>query len=224
MALGRANGFRVADVQCIARLGIVARLEGDYARARALIEEGLALAEAFGHRPAACSYLTSLGNLARCEGNYPEARRLLMASLELGQRDVWLPLVLQNAIGSLGVLAIAQNLFRPGICLLAAIAAGGRGARHKCLSCGTTSKPRSRRLVRPCVIRSTRKLGRRARRGRWTKPSRRPGRRRTNLSLPTGRLATLSPRAYRTLSPGANARSWHWSRRAEPTGRLVRCW
>jgi predicted ATPase/DNA-binding CsgD family transcriptional regulator len=125
MALGRANGFRAADVQCIARLGIVARLEGDYGRARALIEEGLALAEGFGHRPAACSYLNSLGNLARCEGNYTEARRLLMASLDLGQRDVWLPLVLQNAVGSLGVLAIAQNAYRKGIYLLAAIAAGG---------------------------------------------------------------------------------------------------
>jgi DNA-binding CsgD family transcriptional regulator len=105
--------------------GIVARLEGDYGRARALIEEGLALAEAFGHRPAACSYLNSLGNLARCEGNYPEARRLLIASLDHGQRDVWLPIVLQNGVGGLGVLAIAQNAFWPGICLLAAIAAGG---------------------------------------------------------------------------------------------------
>lgn len=125
LALARANGFPLADVQCIARLGVVARLEGDYGRARVLIEEGLALAEAFGHRPAACSYLTSLGNLARCEGDYAEARRLLIASLDLGLRDMRLPLVLQNAVGSLGVLAIAENAFRPGVRLLAAIAAGG---------------------------------------------------------------------------------------------------
>jgi predicted ATPase/DNA-binding CsgD family transcriptional regulator/transcriptional regulator with XRE-family HTH domain len=125
LALARSIGYRFGDVSAVARLGVIARLQGDYRRARTLIEEGLAFAEAFGHRPAACSFLTSLGNLARCEGDYAEARRLLLQSLESGQRDVGLPLVLLNAVGSLGVLAVAQQAYGHGVRLLSAVSAAG---------------------------------------------------------------------------------------------------
>jgi tetratricopeptide (TPR) repeat protein len=57
-------------------LGIISREEGDYAGARAYMEEALVVARSFGSTSFESVALNSLGDLARLQGDYERARRL----------------------------------------------------------------------------------------------------------------------------------------------------
>ena len=70
---------RSADV--LANLGLVARSQGDYARARALLEECLALRRGLGDTRGIASSLTNLGLVAQNQGDLPRAAALLDESL-----------------------------------------------------------------------------------------------------------------------------------------------
>jgi predicted ATPase/class 3 adenylate cyclase len=99
---------RAAIGYVLASAGTYARLEGDYPRARAALQEALAGFRALGDRSGMAQVLAQLGHLARCEGDYARARTLLEESLaqhqEVGERRS-----IAIALSNLGVLAAVEG-------------------------------------------------------------------------------------------------------------------
>lgn len=90
LALGEDTLFHARDFDdltatafILVNLGQLARTEGDFARARVLQEEGLALFQRAGDRDGEGQALNLLGNLARSAGEFGLARQRLEASLTL---------------------------------------------------------------------------------------------------------------------------------------------
>ncbi len=71
----RANGLRGA--------GMLARQQGDYAQAKAMHEQSLALFRETGDKLGIARELDVLGEIAQCQGNYPQAIELHRESLAL---------------------------------------------------------------------------------------------------------------------------------------------
>lgn len=69
-------------------LGILAREEGDYAGARARLDEALAVAGSFGSVSFQSVALNSLGDLARLEGDYERAGKLYDQLMSMALRNV----------------------------------------------------------------------------------------------------------------------------------------
>ena len=62
--------------------------QGDYARARSFLEEGLAIARQVGDQHLLVPTLATLGFVTRVEGDYATARRALEEALTLGRAEV----------------------------------------------------------------------------------------------------------------------------------------
>jgi predicted ATPase/class 3 adenylate cyclase/Tfp pilus assembly protein PilF len=88
--------------------GVVAFQQGDYAAARALFEEGLAIQRELRDLRGIAGSLTSLGNVTHAQGDYAAARSLIEESLaivrQLGDRPG-----LANALINLGNVAYEQG-------------------------------------------------------------------------------------------------------------------
>jgi predicted ATPase/DNA-binding CsgD family transcriptional regulator len=95
-------------LQALRGAGILARELGEYARARALLQESLTVAHQLGDRRAASTSLVSLGWLALQQGAHVEARSLLEASLDLA-RQIGDRSGTAEILGRLGYVAFAQD-------------------------------------------------------------------------------------------------------------------
>ena len=114
LARAREDGDWVGVEHYARDLGVVALASGDFATARARIEESRALAERHGLGPTAASGSLRLAILDRLEGDYPRARARLEA---LRQSAVWFggpggPAASQDQLAlELGSLARAEGRF-----------------------------------------------------------------------------------------------------------------
>jgi non-specific serine/threonine protein kinase len=88
--------------------GTLARDQGDYDRAAALHEEGLALRRALGDKLGIAASLNNLGGVAYYQGDYGRAAALMEESLALKRElgDTW---GIANSLGNLGVVAYYQG-------------------------------------------------------------------------------------------------------------------
>jgi predicted ATPase len=97
--------------------GGLAMMQGDYATARVLAEEGLAIARALGHPTLTASLLFNLALTAEMQADYPAARRLHEESLAIArglgdaQRTAFL-------VGRLGMLARQRGEYGPAQALV----------------------------------------------------------------------------------------------------------
>jgi predicted ATPase/Tfp pilus assembly protein PilF len=101
--------------------GGLAYRQGDYAAARALLEEALAVHRQRGDRDAEAVPLSLLGNVAQSQGDYPAARELLGQALPLHRaagnraREAAALSSMGNAAAKQGDLAEAQTLFEEAL-------------------------------------------------------------------------------------------------------------
>jgi predicted ATPase/class 3 adenylate cyclase len=104
----------------LGRLAMLDRLEGDYARARARVDEMRSLGlQNRGHH--SVEYL--LGNIERAEGRYAEARRNLAGVVQQGGQAGW-GLELAEPLCMLGVLEVARGALARGVRIIAGCARG----------------------------------------------------------------------------------------------------
>jgi non-specific serine/threonine protein kinase len=86
----------------------VARFQGNYPRATALLEEGLALSREVGDKLLIATALGTLGFLARFQGDFRRATTVLEESLGLS-RELGHKLLIATALGHLGLTALYQG-------------------------------------------------------------------------------------------------------------------
>jgi predicted ATPase/DNA-binding CsgD family transcriptional regulator len=108
LALAASTPLAPARAKALVGAGILARLLGDYPAARALGEEGLALARQLDDRRRVAVASYNLGRLAYVQGRYADARALLEEALtvfrQLGHRPG-----VAAALNRLGLLAFAEG-------------------------------------------------------------------------------------------------------------------
>jgi predicted ATPase/class 3 adenylate cyclase/Tfp pilus assembly protein PilF len=99
----RANGLRGA--------GILARQQGDYAQAKAMHEQSLALFRELGLKLGIARELDALGEIAQCQGNYSQAIELHTESLalryEIGDKEG-----VAVSLGQLGSIARGRGQYQ----------------------------------------------------------------------------------------------------------------
>jgi tetratricopeptide (TPR) repeat protein len=88
--------------------GAVAWWQGDYARARVLTDQGLALAREVGDKRGMAWALNNLGDLAEAQGDYAAAQELFAESLALAQ-EMGSAFDIQHSYNNLGVVAYHQG-------------------------------------------------------------------------------------------------------------------
>jgi ATP/maltotriose-dependent transcriptional regulator MalT len=89
-------------------LGNLAYLQSDYARARAMCEESLAILRPIGDRWATANTLAWLGNVAHVDGDLNRARLAREESLALAQ-ELRAPMMIVDLQEQLGLLAVEQG-------------------------------------------------------------------------------------------------------------------
>lgn len=94
--------------QPLTSLGHLALQRGDFAAARVLLTEGLALRQPEPDRQQLAMALASLGDVARCERTLEQARELFMGALALA-RELGSKPTVAWALCSLGQIALAQG-------------------------------------------------------------------------------------------------------------------
>src|SRR6266545_1058829 len=104
----RAPGDKLEIANLLSNLGIVARRQGNYAHARALYEESLALRRELGDKWGIATSLNALGLLAHYLGDNAAARGFLEESLALRRElgDAW---AIANSLSSLGDVVLDQG-------------------------------------------------------------------------------------------------------------------
>jgi predicted ATPase/DNA-binding XRE family transcriptional regulator len=105
--------------------GVLAWQQGDYARAKVLHEENLALERDLGDRRGVALALSNLGVLAKDQGDYQRARALLEESLAL-ERELSDRQGVALELNNLGVLAKDQGEYKRATALLEESLALGR--------------------------------------------------------------------------------------------------
>jgi len=88
--------------------GSLAQQQGDYAEAKSLLVESLALCRLLGEPQAISGSLGTLGSLAYLQGDYAEARRLFEEGLALN-RELDNPRAIATSLGNLGGVAYLQG-------------------------------------------------------------------------------------------------------------------
>lgn len=104
----RSIGTRSAIGYTLANLGMLARAEGDYTRAKDLLEASLTEFRASGDRAGVGQVLGQLGNLARVSGDHQQAKAFLEASLEL-RREIGERRGIGRTLCSLGYLSASEG-------------------------------------------------------------------------------------------------------------------
>jgi predicted ATPase/class 3 adenylate cyclase len=103
-AMAAGGGSAGARARAYAGAGVLARHQGDYGRAVALLEEGLVLCRAEGDRRGEAAALNNLGIVARRQGHVERAAALLEAGLVL-RRELGDEHGIASSLHNLGVLA-----------------------------------------------------------------------------------------------------------------------
>jgi predicted ATPase/class 3 adenylate cyclase len=85
MAGREETEYMASRTKALSGAGIMAERQGDYASARSLYEESLAISRELGDKPGTANSLNRLGNIALEEGNYPLARSLYEESLAISR-------------------------------------------------------------------------------------------------------------------------------------------
>ena len=73
LALCRELSDQGGSARSLNNLGSVAYMQGDYARARVLLEEGLAVHRDLGYKRGIANSLNNLGNVAYAQGDHARA-------------------------------------------------------------------------------------------------------------------------------------------------------
>ncbi|WP_395143790.1 ATP-binding protein [Armatimonas sp.] len=106
--LSNEGGVPLVRAKALQGAGVLARMQGDYASARALNEENLALRRELDDRQGIAMALNNLGNLAQDQSDYVSACKLYEESLalkrELGDRQG-----ISNSLNNLGGVAYYQG-------------------------------------------------------------------------------------------------------------------
>jgi predicted ATPase/class 3 adenylate cyclase/Tfp pilus assembly protein PilF len=126
-ALTRPVERTAMRAKALSGAGVLARSQGDYAAAHALLEESLAIKRELGDKPGIALALNELGLVAHDQGNYAAAQMLYEESLaierELGDR-LGIALSLNN-LGNValyeGQYAAAQALYEESLALRRAV-------------------------------------------------------------------------------------------------------
>jgi predicted ATPase/class 3 adenylate cyclase len=106
-----------ARAMACAGAGVLARHQGEYDRARALLDEGLALCRAHDDRRGIAAALNNLGVVARRQGDFDRASALLKESLAI-RRELGDDHGIASSLNNLGVLARHQGQYGSAIALL----------------------------------------------------------------------------------------------------------
>ena len=97
-----------ARAEALRGAGVLAQIQGDYASAQALFEEGLAIFREWGDKAGIALSLANLGLVAYNQGDYSSARSLLEESLAL-QREIGNKVGIANLLTNLGIVAHNQG-------------------------------------------------------------------------------------------------------------------
>jgi len=93
LAMMRESGHRRLMAQTLCDLAILANEQADFARAKAISQEGMRLAEALDSPVYRVPYLCCLGSAACGQGDYVESRRYLSEALRMAyDTQLWPPL------------------------------------------------------------------------------------------------------------------------------------
>jgi len=111
-ALGKVAAEQRTPVRAsvLRAAGVLAYFQSDYAAARALLEESLAIAGQLGDRWGMSSALNNLGNVACDRGDYPAAQALHEESLAI-RRELRDRSGIANSLNNLGNVAYEQGEF-----------------------------------------------------------------------------------------------------------------
>ncbi|HZT43461.1 MAG TPA: tetratricopeptide repeat protein [Chthonomonadaceae bacterium] len=103
-----ATGPTLARAKALNSAGNLAQDQGDYAAARALYEQSLAILQDLDIKGPVPGVLANLGNVAAATGDFADARRFLEQSLELRRNanDTW---GIANTLTTLGNIALYQG-------------------------------------------------------------------------------------------------------------------
>jgi predicted ATPase/class 3 adenylate cyclase/DNA-binding XRE family transcriptional regulator len=116
-ALGQGSASSVARAKACAGAGVLARHQGDYEHAGALLQEGLALCRAEHDRRGVAAALNNLGIVARRQGEFKRAQTLLAEGLEL-RRELGDEHGIAGSLHNLGVLARHRGQYPSATTLL----------------------------------------------------------------------------------------------------------
>jgi len=106
--LGEGPQEQNAQADILAKMGSLHWDLGDYAEARRLYQESLAIAQQLGNRAGIARTLQNLGNVAYRQGDYAEARRLYQDALNIKQQ-LGSRVSAAYTLGQMGNLARAQG-------------------------------------------------------------------------------------------------------------------
>lgn len=108
LALAGAEERTKVRARALNGAGTLAQNQGDYAQARSLFEECLAIMKEFGDRQGIANSLGNLGNVARDQADYTTARTLLEESLAIW-RELGFKRGIAASLGNLGIVAYEQG-------------------------------------------------------------------------------------------------------------------
>jgi predicted ATPase/class 3 adenylate cyclase len=104
----RTDRLKTFKANALNGSGVLAEEQGDYAAARSLLEEGMALRRELGDKRGIANSFSSIGMLAQGEGDYASARSLFEESLDLSRElgDKW---PIAYALINLGMVAEGEG-------------------------------------------------------------------------------------------------------------------
>jgi predicted ATPase len=108
LALTGAPEYVAERAKALHRAGVLACDQGDYAAARALHEESLAVSSKLGDRRGIATSLNNLAHVARLQGDYPAAQELYGESLAIG-RNLGDRRLIAFSLDGLGMMARYQG-------------------------------------------------------------------------------------------------------------------
>jgi predicted ATPase len=108
LALPAAQAPTAQRARALLAAGILARPQGDYTRAAALLHESLAIQRALGNKLEIADALNNLGILALLQENYGEARALLEESIAI-KRELADEAGMVRSRNNLGLVALGQG-------------------------------------------------------------------------------------------------------------------
>jgi predicted ATPase/class 3 adenylate cyclase len=120
---GQAQAIEISKARVLYWVGVLAYLQGDYASARSVTQDGLAIQQKWGDRQGMGNSLNGLGNVAFEEGDYDSARSLFEESLAI-QREYGDKQDMTISLNNLGLVAkeqgdyaLARALYEEGLAI-----------------------------------------------------------------------------------------------------------
>jgi predicted ATPase/class 3 adenylate cyclase len=107
---GQAQAIEISKARVLYWVGVLAYLQGDYASARSVTQDGLAIQQEWGDKQGMGNSLNGLGNVAFEEGDFTSARSLFEESLAI-QREYGDKQDMTISLNNLGLVAKEQGDF-----------------------------------------------------------------------------------------------------------------